>query len=360
MKQKRMIFIGSLLCLFGVCFTIMNRHYDELARYQYVTKENREILLAHLSTDDINYIVAQQIKPEQFLPFIEAKDFSVRNSMWYAKAKEVQDGDANTIVSFINDFKDKLEYSSLESLLNNYSYANLRTFYEEDNDYVKNASVAANPSSIYTLIKENESLYTYQPKELVDVKEIAHVSLVEGDLDIQVKGEVIAPMQQMCSDLEALNGSTCGNLILTAGYISYEKQIPIYERMMLKYGKERFQEVWDYPGQSEYQLGYTIRFQFAGKEENVIDEYSIAQTQEKEEKELSTEMQESIEKEQEVALWLQENAYKYGFILRYPQGKEKITGKQYQPFTLRYIGKDIAKQLQESGKTLDEFKITVK
>lgn len=356
-----MLFIGSLVCLFGVCFTIMNRHYDELARYQYVTKENRDILLAHLTTDDINYIVAQQIKPEQFLPFIEAKEFSIRNSMWYSRALELQEASIDTIVSFINDFKEKLDYSSLESLLSNYSYETLRTFYEEDNDYVKNASVAVDPSSMYTLVKENESLYTYIPRELVEIRDIPHVSLVDGESDIQIKSEVIEPLQQMCEELRTVNDKTCGNLILTAGYISYEKQIPLYEKMILKYGKEKFQEYWDYPGQSEYQLGYTLRFQIAGKEENVLDEFTIAQTvKENEDLEANSQKNESIEEETEIAIWLSENAYRYGFILRYPQGKEKVTGKVYQPFTLRYVGKDVAKQLHESGKAFDEYKIIIR
>lgn len=356
-----MLFIGSLVCLFGVCFTIMNRHYDELARYQYVTKENRDVLLAHLTTDDINYIVAQQIKPEQFLPFIEAKGFSIRNSMWYSRALELQEASIDTIVSFINDFKEKLDYSSLESLLSNYSYETLRTFYEEDNDYVKNASVAVDPSSMYTLVKENESLYTYIPRELVEIRDIPHVSLVEGESDIQIKSEVIEPLQQMCEELRTVNDKTCGNLILTAGYISYEKQIPLYEKMILKYGKEKFQEYWDYPGQSEYQLGYTLRFQIAGKEENVLDEFTIAQTvKENEDLEANSQKNESIEEETEIAIWLSENAYRYGFILRYPQGKEKVTGKVYQPFTLRYVGKDVAKQLHESGKAFDEYKIIIR
>lgn len=360
MKTKRILFIASLICMFGICFTIMNKHYDELARYQYVTKENREILLAHLSTDDINYIVAQQIKPEQFLPFIEAKGFSVRNCMWYSKAKEIQDADHQLIVSFINDFKDKLEYSNLDTLLSSYSYQTLRTFYEEDNDYVKNATVVANPSSLYTLIKESESLYTYVPKDLVEIRELPHVSLV-GDSDILIKSEVMEPLQSMCNDLSLLNDKTCGNLIITAGYISYEKQIPLYEKMMLKYGKDEFSKYWDYPGQNEFQLGYSIRFQIAGKEENVVDEFSIAQKQEAENgDETKTEVDNSVEEELQLATWIKENAYKYGFILRYPENQEKSTGKLYQPFTLRYIGKDIAKELHESGKTLEEYKVTVK
>ena len=54
--------------------------------------------------------------------------------------------------------------------------------------------------------------------------------------------------------------------------------------------------------------------------------------------------------------WMQENAYKYGFILRYPSGKENITGIKYEPWHYRYVGKKLAKYLYENNLTLEEYK----
>ena len=53
--------------------------------------------------------------------------------------------------------------------------------------------------------------------------------------------------------------------------------------------------------------------------------------------------------------WLVKNAYKYGFILRYPQGKEKITGFQYEAWHYRYVGETAALVMQKSGQTLEEY-----
>lgn len=53
--------------------------------------------------------------------------------------------------------------------------------------------------------------------------------------------------------------------------------------------------------------------------------------------------------------WLQENAYKYGFILRYPKDKTHITKITYEPWHYRYVGTEIAKELKESGMTLEEY-----
>lgn len=53
--------------------------------------------------------------------------------------------------------------------------------------------------------------------------------------------------------------------------------------------------------------------------------------------------------------WLQENCYKYGFILRYPKGKEDITGFSYESWHFRYVGKEAAKEIVEQEITLEEY-----
>lgn len=55
------------------------------------------------------------------------------------------------------------------------------------------------------------------------------------------------------------------------------------------------------------------------------------------------------------AKWLAEHAPEYGFIIRYPKGKESITGYQYEPWHLRYVGKNAAKEIAKQGITLEEY-----
>ena len=55
------------------------------------------------------------------------------------------------------------------------------------------------------------------------------------------------------------------------------------------------------------------------------------------------------------AIWLEKNAYKYGFILRYPQGKEDITGYMFEPWHYRYVGVQNAEKLFNSGLTIEEY-----
>jgi zinc D-Ala-D-Ala carboxypeptidase len=55
--------------------------------------------------------------------------------------------------------------------------------------------------------------------------------------------------------------------------------------------------------------------------------------------------------------WLRDNSYKYGFIIRYPKGKENITGYTYEPWHIRYVGKNLAKEIYNNGDylTLEEY-----
>ena len=55
------------------------------------------------------------------------------------------------------------------------------------------------------------------------------------------------------------------------------------------------------------------------------------------------------------AEWLKNNCYKYGFIVRFPEGKEEYTGYIYESWHLRYVGKEWAKKITESGKSLEEY-----
>lgn len=58
---------------------------------------------------------------------------------------------------------------------------------------------------------------------------------------------------------------------------------------------------------------------------------------------------------EDVYEWLAENAYKYGFVLRYPPGKQKITGTSYEPWHYRYVGKEVARKIYEREICLEEY-----
>lgn len=63
---------------------------------------------------------------------------------------------------------------------------------------------------------------------------------------------------------------------------------------------------------------------------------------------------------EDVYIWLYENAYKYGFILRYPQGKQEITGTEYEPWHYRYVGMEAAREINGENMCLEEYVVSRK
>lgn len=111
-----------------------------------------------------------------------------------------------------------------------------------------------------------------------------------------------------------------------SGYRSYWEQVEVYKGWNEVYS-EQADRVSARPGHSEHQLGLAI-------DVNSI-EFTFADTPE--------------------GIWLAENCYKFGFIIRYKEGTEEITGYMYEPWHIRYLGKELAHKVHFSGVTLEEY-----
>lgn len=123
------------------------------------------------------------------------------------------------------------------------------------------------------------------------------------------------------------------NLIGVSGYRSYDRQRNIYEQNLAVKGEEYTSLYSAKPGQSEHQTGLAMD----------ISTPSIFSS-------LTTEFENTPE-----GRWLRDNAPNYGFILRYPAGKEHITGYAYEPWHFRYVGIPLATYLKNEGITLEEY-----
>ncbi len=111
------------------------------------------------------------------------------------------------------------------------------------------------------------------------------------------------------------------DIYISSGFRSYETQDEIYNNYVYWNGQEVADTFSARPGYSEHQTGLAI-------DVNTIDD-SFAGTPE--------------------AIWLEENCTDYGFIIRYPQGKQDITGYQYEPWHIRYVGKEVAEALRDAS-----------
>lgn len=117
------------------------------------------------------------------------------------------------------------------------------------------------------------------------------------------------------------------NIWLASGFRSYERQKTIYNNYVNWYGQAKTDTLSARPGHSEHQTGLAIDVN------SVTD--SFGSTPE--------------------AAWLAEHAHEFGFIIRYPKGKEHITGYKYEPWHIRYLGVDMATTIYNSGLTLEEY-----
>ncbi len=111
------------------------------------------------------------------------------------------------------------------------------------------------------------------------------------------------------------------NIKITSGYRSYKVQEKIYNNYVNRDGIKKADTYSARPGYSEHQSGLAFDL-------NSISD-AFAKTNE--------------------GVWVNNNAYRYGFIIRYPKNKEKETGYKYESWHLRYVGKELAEKLYNDG-----------
>lgn len=187
-----------------------------------------------------------------------------------------------------------------------------------DKDTVKKTDIAK--KELMLVNKFNYLDENYAPDDIVKVS----MQFAYGDNEI--KKEVYEKFRSMYNDAkkEGLY------LIITSSYRDYNFQKELWDSYANQKGDEWADSVSARAGYSEHQTGYTLD----------IVTYKANMS--------------SFEKTDEFK-WLQNNAYKYGFILRYPKDKEDITGYSYESWHYRYVGKDVATKIKKLGITFDEY-----
>lgn len=119
-------------------------------------------------------------------------------------------------------------------------------------------------------------------------------------------------------------------IIAMSSYRGYDYQVNLYNRYVTSDGVEAADTYSARPGFSEHQTGLCVDIY-----DGVVDYTNFEQSK-------------SFH-------WMQENAHKYGFILRYPKDMEHITGYQYESWHYRYVGKKIATYIYKNNITFDEY-----
>ncbi|WP_367924829.1 D-alanyl-D-alanine carboxypeptidase family protein [uncultured Ruthenibacterium sp.] len=165
--------------------------------------------------------------------------------------------------------------------------------------------------------------------------------MIEGYENRPFDARAADALEEMLADAE-----TAGcKLYLVSAYRSVERQRNLFARKTQSFVNEGFPQEeaekqaaqWvARPGTSEHNLGLAADIVSANWYSNHDD--------------LTADFENTPEFE-----WLQAHCAEYGFILRYPKGKESVTGITYEPWHYRYVGKDAAAQIMAEGITLEEY-----
>ncbi|RUS46160.1 D-alanyl-D-alanine carboxypeptidase family protein [Cohnella sp. AR92] len=185
---------------------------------------------------------------------------------------------------------------------------------------------AADDTLVSLVNKKHPLDKAYVPEDLVPVD----VPTVLDNPEVnQLRKEAAAALSKMF-DAASEDGV---KLYARSGYRSYKTQEALFASYSAREGEEAANRYSARAGQSEHQTGLAM---------DVTSES------------VSFQLDEAFGETTE-GRWLAEHAHEYGFIIRYPQGKEDITGYIYEPWHVRFLGVRLAASVYESGLTYEEF-----
>lgn len=323
--------------------TELTQQADVPVTYTQVTRETT-VERFEISTNEVNLEVGQQFMPIITVIPETAKD---KTEIWISDNTKIAIVDAKGTITAISPGTCKVNVSSADN-----PAVNLTVMV---NVTAKATTVAT--TTVTTKTTPKATVATTKPTEQITQPEVTETQPTEPETEATTtEQEEVTPTyinnilivnksyplpKDYRPDNDELTSETSNafekmrvdaqaeglNLYISSGFRSYEYQAQLYQRYADRDGYEKADTYSARAGYSEHQTGLAFDL-------NTIDD-SFANTPE--------------------GKWIAENCWKYGFILRYPKGKEAQTGYQYEPWHLRYLGEDMAKKVYDSGLCLEEY-----
>ena len=180
------------------------------------------------------------------------------------------------------------------------------------------------------ILVNNSNLYGFtELNEMVNVSKYKNTFYKVSDNNQKLNAAVMEPLNRMMEDFNKSAGDS--DIMITSGYRSYDDQVSIYDNKVLNEGDNSAQWV-AIPGGSEHHTGYAMDLGLY-----TSDGVSYSFTGDG------------------IYSFILDNAYKYGFILRYPENKIEITGIYYEPWHFRYVGHPHAYFMERKGMCMEEY-----
>jgi len=223
--------------------------------------------------------------------------------------------------------KDKVE--APDNLFNQEETSTKQEESEQIAGFDKTKYSTSEPASPWWIVNKKRALPNgYVPADLTVPN--VRLRLAKTHEQMQFSKQAVPAVEEMFKAAQA-DGVT---LVFGSGYRSYNLQKQFYNSYVSQDGQTAADRYSARPGTSEHQTGLAFdATSVSGKchleicFENMIE-----------------------------GKWLKDHAHEYGFIIRYLDGKESVTGYQYEPWHMRYVGKELAEELYKTGPvTLEEF-----
>lgn len=304
-NKKGIIIIICVLILIAIISiftvkTVNELNYRKTTEYKLITlgytKDEISFMLSKTNEDYLNSLLDKEYD-KMYIDILKEK--------YFIKDK---------INDYINYYENNLNSSAKETVtninvgVNNEYYTNIK-----QTDVSKDILMINNK---YYKLPDN-----YEPTDLVTVKNWYSY----GD-DTKLRQEAYDKFIEMYNSAKENDL----NIIINSAYRSYKYQEELYNDYLSRYGKEYTDNYAARPGHSEHQTGLTIDVTTYGADGDNFDKTDEFK-------------------------WLQDNAHLYGYILRYPKGKENITGYKYESWHYRYVGVDVATIIHDENITFDEY-----
>ena len=182
--------------------------------------------------------------------------------------------------------------------------------------------------NIWSLISKAKPVQKdYSPSDLVD----APIPHGDANMQLKVSSKIAGPLKKLAAAAE----SDGIDLAISSGYRSSKEQQEILDEFIAIQGESVAKQYVALPGNSEHQSGLAVDLSDDTPQCRAdSDDCSLSASS---------------------AEWLYENAYKYGFIQRYPTGTSAITGVAAERWHYRYVGVALARVMHDSNLTFDEF-----
>lgn len=162
-----------------------------------------------------------------------------------------------------------------------------------------------------------------------DLKEIKNFVEDRSPASRYMRAEAADAFQQLVDKAAEENIE----LKMTTAYRSYDFQKLLYDSYVEKEGEDAASKFSAKPGRSEHQTGLAVDVSSPSVDYQLSDDYGATSE----------------------GKWLASHAHEFGFILRFPKGKEDITGYQYEPWHIRYVGLTAAEEIYKQKLTLEEY-----